>query len=325
MKALSGTNASLLSANTGLAADANKLESLKRLASEKSPEATLAVAKQFESLFLNMMLKSMRDAIPKDESGNNEQTQLYTSMLDQQLSQALSAKGGLGLADIIAKQLRQQSNAIKQETSIVDSSNNLGQPPQEIQSKNIKKSDLNSPRANEQAEDTSKAQLESYSQPVQQSIKAIVSQFNNIMGKAAEAASIISGIPSVFILAQAALESGWGKSEIIDRNGNKSHNLFGIKATGNWKGKIAEAMTTEYTDGVPKKSVEAFRAYESYTESFKDFASLMTKSERYQAVTSQIHDPVAYAKAMQDAGYATDPQYAQKLTKTIFLFLNSKD
>ena len=327
MNMLSTATSGLLAANTGLAADASKLESLKRVATEKTPEANMAVAKQFESLFLNLMLKSMREAIPKDEAGNNDHTQLYTSMLDQQLSQALAAKGGLGLAEIIARQLGLQTSAAKPEAITPKDLNSRMQS--KVQSN--ANATANEPKETDTTQlyeaptDTDLPQQESFSQPVSQTVKTIIADFKKVMGIAADAASRASGIPAVFILAQAALESAWGKSEVIDLKGAKSHNLFGIKAAGNWTGKVAEALTTEFIDGVEQKEIAKFRAYDSYSDSFKDFANLIKNSQRYQPVLQKINDPIAYGQAMQDAGYATDPQYAQKLTKVIYMFLDTKD
>jgi flagellar protein FlgJ len=119
------------------------------------------------------------------------------------------------------------------------------------------------------------------------------------------------------MLGQAALESGWGKHEIKALDGSTSHNVFGIKASGNWKGRTVEAMTTEYVNGVAYQKVEKFRAYDSYSDAFKDYAKLIRDNPRYQSVLQNGGDASQFAHALQKAGYATDPQYAQKLTKVI--------
>ncbi len=133
----------------------------------------------------------------------------------------------------------------------------------------------------------------------------------------AEQASIETGIPAKFLLGQAALESGWGKHEIKALDGSTSHNVFGIKASKNWKGKTVEALTTEYVNGVAQQRVEKFRAYDSYAAAFKDYATLITKNPRYQNVVANAGDASSFAQGLQRAGYATDPQYANKLTKII--------
>jgi flagellar protein FlgJ len=119
------------------------------------------------------------------------------------------------------------------------------------------------------------------------------------------------------MLGQAALESGWGKRELKGADGTPSNNLFGIKATGNWSGKVVEAVTTEYVNGIKQKRIEKFRAYDSYADSFKDFANLMRNNTRYENVMANLDNVQGYAKAMQKAGYATDPNYAEKLTSVI--------
>jgi len=144
-----------------------------------------------------------------------------------------------------------------------------------------------------------------------------VRAFQEKLGVHAEEASRATGIPAKFMLGQAALETGWGKREIISRDGSSSHNLFGIKATGDWKGKVTEAVTTEYVNGKAQRKVEKFRAYDSYADSFKDYAQLITNNKRYEKVLASAGDASTFAQGLQKAGYATDPNYAAKLTKII--------
>ncbi len=131
----------------------------------------------------------------------------------------------------------------------------------------------------------------------------------------AESASAATGIPARFMLAQAALESGWGKRSIKLPDGSDSHNLFGIKAGSSWKGKVAEVFTTEYVNGLPKKIMQKFRAYDSPAEAFADYAALLKHSPRYSGVVASATDAAGFAQGMQKAGYATDPQYANKLMR----------
>ena len=133
----------------------------------------------------------------------------------------------------------------------------------------------------------------------------------------AQAAGQATGVPAQFILGQAALESGWGRRDIKNADGSSSHNLFGIKATGNWKGSTVSATTTEYSDGVAHKVTEKFRAYSSYAESFADYAKLLTSSPRYAATLKAGTNAAQFASNLQKAGYATDPAYAKKLTSVI--------
>ncbi|MBE0589635.1 MAG: flagellar assembly peptidoglycan hydrolase FlgJ, partial [Hydrogenophaga sp.] len=131
-----------------------------------------------------------------------------------------------------------------------------------------------------------------------------------------------SGIPASYMIGQAGHETGWGKSEIRHRDGSPSFNLFGIKATSAWKGKVAEVTTTEYVNGTPRKTVAKFRAYDSYADSFRDYARLITKSPRYDRVMDQVGSVQGFASGLQKAGYATDPQYAAKLSRAINMTLS---
>ncbi len=282
--------------NGKLAIDANGLNDLKLSAKDNSPEAIKGVAKQFEAIFMNMMLKSMRDATSQDSPFENEQTKSFTSMLDQQLSSNLSSKG-LGLSEVLTRQLSKISN-------IKVSDSNLQHPDSSSNSNNPSSQKIDNTSA---SPITNNAKSSGYS----------AASFQSIMGPHAEAASRETGIPAQFMMGQAALESGWGKHEIKGSDGTKSHNLFGIKANKNWKGKVVEATTTEYINGVKQTKIEKFRAYDSYKDSFKDFANLMQNNSRYQKVMANLDDPSGYAKAIQTAGYATDPNYSNKLMNVI--------
>jgi flagellar protein FlgJ len=135
--------------------------------------------------------------------------------------------------------------------------------------------------------------------------------------QAAEMVARESGIPASYMIGQAGHETGWGKSEIRHRDGSNAFNLFGIKATPGWKGKVAEVVTTEYIDGVPRKLVAKFRAYDSYADSFRDYARLVGNSPRYEGAMQQISTVQGFASGLQKGGYATDPQYAAKLSRAI--------
>jgi flagellar protein FlgJ len=282
-----------------LALDSNGLNKLRVAAKESSPESIRETAKQFEAMFLNMMLKSMRDATPQESMFESDQTRTYTAMLDQQLSQSLASKG-MGLADVLIRQLTKNAGAI----SPVSQMPEFGAPEKADEMSAI-------PQALIQKMAQSLAATGSRNQPEH------AGNFQKRMMGYAQEASLASGIPAQFMVGQAALESGWGKHEIKYADGRPSHNLFGIKATGNWNGKVAETMTTEYINGEKVQRVEKFRAYDSYADAFKDFANLISKNPRYQAVMGNLQHPDGYAHAMQQAGYATDPNYADKLIKVI--------
>lgn len=280
------------------ALDTQSLEQLRAQAKHSPDQALKAAAQQFEAVFLNMMLKSMREATPQDGMFDSEQTKMFTGMLDQQLAQSMSSQG-VGLADIMVKQLSRsmegQMGSGKLERGEVQGS---GKPT------------LQSPLPGLQS--SASAMPSAYGATVQQ-------DFMSRMLPHALQASQSSGVPPQLMLGQAALESGWGKREIRMADGSNSFNLFGIKANAGWSGKVAEVMTTEYRDGVAYKQVDKFRAYSSYAEAFRDYAGLIGQNPRYAAVLQQGDDLVGMAQAVQKAGYATDPDYADKLVRVMSL------
>jgi flagellar protein FlgJ len=348
-------NLSNISAGAGMAGterfalDVNNNGALKRAARENSPEAIKAVAKQFEGLFLNMVMKSMRDATPKDGVFDSEQSKMFTSMLDQQVSQNL-AKRSVGLADVLERQLsnnrglgglkdsdaaaRAQAAQGGRGTSAALDAASGGEDEllQRLQQSGmLKEDDLRRLQRARSAPVAAYAPgaagvygnaglagpVAESAANVNASQPAHVQAFQARLGAHADEASRTTGIPAKFMLGQAALESGWGKREIVARDGSSSHNVFGIKATGNWKGRVVEAVTTEYVDGAPQRRLEKFRAYDSYADAFRDYASLLTNNRRYDGVIANSRDAVSFAEGLQRAGYATDPEYAAKLTRII--------
>lgn len=274
-----------------LALDARGLDALRLQAKQNPEQALKGVAQQFEAVFLQTLLKSMRDATPQDGPMDSDQTRSYTSMLDQQMAQSLSAKG-IGLADVMLRQLtRNRAAAAGAEPT--------SQPV-----------DANAPPAG----------ATGAPRPKSGEAKATglhaAGDFLLRMKDHALQASSATGIPARFLLGHAALESGWGKHEIRAADGSQSFNLFGIKAGRNWNGPTVNVMTTEYVDGAPHKLMQKFRAYASYAEAFQDYASLMQGNPRYAAVLKRS-DSAGFAQGLQRAGYATDPQYADKLTRIL--------
>ena len=275
---------------TGLAIDTQSLGKLRMQAAKTPDQALRAAAQQFESVFMNMMLKSMREATPQDGPMDNEQSKLFTGMLDQQLSQGMAAGRGMGLADMLVKQLGRSgqaaalSSALRHQPPVLAPRSSLLNPLSSVPS--------------------------AYNATTQQNF---VSQ---MLPHALQAAGK-SGVPPELMLGQAALESGWGKRQILMQDGSSSYNLFGIKATAAWHGKVAEVMTTEYRNGVAHKQMEKFRAYDSYDEAFKDYAGMLSSNPRYANVMQQSGSPVGMAQALQNSGYATDPKYAQKLVSVM--------
>ncbi|MDD5176106.1 MAG: flagellar assembly peptidoglycan hydrolase FlgJ [Sterolibacterium sp.] len=295
--------------------DVNGLTDLKRQVRENSPQALKAAAQQFEALFLQIVLKSMRDATPHEGIFDSDQSRMYESLLDQQLAQVLSAKGsGTGLAAMIEKQLA-RANTDPQ---------SLGDlpfvPPPRSYPLPGAPAPMPLPQGGVGVGITG-------SLPANESPPPAARDFVNRVWTHAFDASRATGIPAHFMVAQAALETGWGKSEPRFADGRPSYNLFGIKAGKSWNGAVVEASTTEYVDGTAQKQIERFRAYGSYAEAFRDYANLLVSNPRYANVIGS-QDPTAFARGLQQAGYATDPMYAAKLERiiggsTLRLSLNS--
>ena len=306
----------------GLAVDANGLNGLREAAKLNSPEAIKGAAKQFEALFLNMMMKSMRDATPQNGPFDNEQTKMFTSMLDQQMSQNL-AQRGIGLADVLTRQLSASlpkklpdTQELELQQQQLDDGLPMGIPLVKDMSEADRARFVQSFAA-QQATQQSDEDGQGRNKRKSGNKPAHVEAFQNRLQADAEVASRMTGIPAKFMLAQAALETGWGKKEITTRDGRSAHNLFGIKATGNWTGKVVEATTIEYINGKPQKRVEKFRAYDSYADAFKDYANLLRSNPRYEKVLASAQDAHGFAYGLQRAGYATDPHYAEKLSRII--------
>jgi flagellar protein FlgJ len=300
-----------------LAFDSAGLGGLKQAAKAGSPAALKEAATQFEAMFINMMMKSMRDATPQDGPLDSQQTKTFTAMLDQQTSQNL-AKRGMGLADVLVRQLSSQAANVQALA--------IGAEPGAAT-----QSGMPAPLSAEAMMSTPGALAARAAASVSPAATGLssgisasgrvqaphVRSFQDKVGADAEAASKATGIPAKFMIGQAALESGWGKREIKNADGSSSHNLFGIKAGPGWTGKVATAVTTEYVNGVPQTRVEKFRAYESYADSFKDYAKLLANNPRYEKVLASAGDATKFAQGLQKAGYATDPLYAAKLGKII--------
>jgi flagellar protein FlgJ len=287
--------------SSNLATDVKGMAELRQSAREGAPEALQKAATQFEAMFMNMMLKSMRDASPQEGMLDNQQSKMFTTMLDQQTSQNL-AKRGVGLADMLIRQLSPGTQGVPTAEPAAGAAAGA-MAPGGAAARLQRAIDASAvPDADGAAR---KAQAPH------------VRAFQDKLASHAEQASRATGIPAKFMLGQAALETGWGKREIIGRDGSRSNNLFGIKAGPGWTGKVVEAVTTEYVNGKAQSKVERFRAYDSYADSFKDYAKLITDNPRYEKVMASAGDASKFAQGLQRAGYATDPQYANKLTRII--------
>lgn len=298
--------------NAGLTLENNALDQLKLSAKQNSPESLKQVAKQFEALFMNILTKSMRAGTGEGLLDNGE-TRLYTELLDQQYSQKIAAGKGLGLADVLVQQLtRNQVSPQRAESNLSG--------PLPIQQGATPKAFSRGLPGNAQTPlpitPKSEARLKALAanSTVQAAATASPKEFVQRILPFATAAGHELGVKPQAILAQAALESGWGKHQIKHADGSPSHNLFGIKANGDWHGKVAEVRTTEYVDGVAQQRVERFRAYDSVKEAFRDYAGLLKSAPRYHAALN-THETQDFAQGLQKAGYATDPNYAAKISR----------
>ena len=284
--------------SNALAADASSLNALKLQAGQNSPAAIKETAKQFESLFMRELIKSMREATMKSGLLDNSGANLGTDLLDQQFAVKMSGQPG-GLSDLIAAQLSRQ----------------MGISP-----------DPANPGADKTTGDNAAAPISSLQRATslaaygKNTPKPATQSQSGFVERHTEAAIRIekeTGIPASYMVGQAGHETGWGQYEIKLRGGKPSFNLFGIKAGADWKGKVAEVTTTEFVNGVAEKKVAKFRAYGSYDESFRDYARLITQSPRYAKAREQTGSAMAFASSLQKAGYATDPNYATKLSRAI--------
>ncbi|WP_246131614.1 flagellar assembly peptidoglycan hydrolase FlgJ [Pistricoccus aurantiacus] len=325
---------SVISANQGMnlgasqsqfALDMQGLSRIKHSARQDPEGGKQAAARQFEALFLQMMMKSMREAVPSSGLMDNKQTQMFTSLLDQQWAQELSGRG-IGLADTLLKQL---GGGAKAAPSTEDDGLIAGIPrgtPQLLS--HVSESHASRHHA-EKADgrslgDTSQdfyAALEleragaaSINESVESKRSALphVQDFIARLSEPAQRASERSGVPAELILAQAALETGWGSRGIPTRDGGESHNLFGIKAGSRWQGDTTDIVTHEFIGGQRREVVDRFRVYDSFEDAFTDYASLIGNNARYQGVV-QAPNAQEAARALQRGGYATDPAYADKL------------
>ncbi|BDI06770.1 flagellar assembly peptidoglycan hydrolase FlgJ [Sphaerotilus microaerophilus] len=285
------------------------LDALRATARKDPKGAIREVAKQFESLFMQELMKSMRASTMATGMLDNQATEMATGMLDQQYATQLAGIPG-GLADAIARQLERQ----------------MGVPASGARggagggSGAVTGAARWAPVASAGAAGAYQAVAVGSGAAAPEAAGATggnAARFVERHRAAAQAVAAQSGIPAEFMLAQSAHETGWGRREIRAADGSNSHNLFGIKAGGNWNGPVVVTTTTEVINGRAQKVQAAFRAYGSYEESFRDYAKLISGSPRYAGVMQRTDDAQAFAAGLQRAGYATDPDYAAKLGRVI--------
>lgn len=275
-------------------ADFNGFAELRAAARDNSPEAAKEVGRQFEALLVQMMLKSMRAAGFGDALFDSDATRLHRDLFDQQLALSFSRRGELGIASLIERSIA--GNAAPQ-------SNTAHGAP--LDASALRPADVDRQAApTSPGNDVSSGRSEGF---------ASHDAFVRELWPAASRAGRALGVDPELLIAQAALETGWGQAIIHDGRGRSSHNLFGIKADGRWPGLRMTVKSLEYEDGVAVPRQAQFRSYDSFAESFDDYATLVRTSPRYGDALRQASDPQAYMHALQAAGYATDPNYAAKV------------
>ncbi len=298
------TDPAALTAN---ALDSRGLAGLKRELAQASSAADAEVARQFEALFLQQMLKSMRQAGFGDSLLGGSGVEQYQGLFDQQLAADVSSGRGLGLAPVIERQLAAQRG---------------GQPPMPegplpLPQHRVPSLSYAGPRPAPAARPgTATAPMPApaaapgdKAHPDWDSPQSFVDDLR----PHAERAAAELGVAPEALLAQAALETGWGRHMIRRADGSSSHNLFNIKAHRGWDGEQVGVRTLEFRDGIPRQEQAAFRAYDSLEEAFSDYVGFIQGHPRYQAALAAGADARGYARELQAAGYATDPRYAEKI------------
>lgn len=295
--------------------DLNALNSI-RTQSNKADEAAQedalnAAAKQFEAIFMQMLLKSMRQAqevLESDSPFNSQSTKFYRDMHDQQLAVELSDNGSLGLSDLIVRQLGGDSDNFTP-SSVLRSDGNINDVKAKLkqQFEQLKVEQSDSDRPFGELIDIVK-ENPTFENP-EDFVQQMALPAKNIEQK--------TGIPYQVVIAQSALETGWGQKIIKDPSGQSSNNLFNIKADKRWGGEAVQKETLEFEQGAMVKKVEPFRAYNSLSESANDFANFISTSPRYQKALGAVSNVEQFLNELQGAGYATDPNYAQKILNTL--------
>jgi len=290
--------------NTDIYTDFKGLAELRSRAGDNSEETLREVAGQFEALFIQMMLKSMRDAGLGEGLMDSEHTKTYQSMYDQQLAIDMSKKQGLGLADMLVLQLRRadmvESESEPEDTAGVaaldlDTQRRVTRATQMPQPHSIQPQ-----RASAAQQDWQPGSKEDF--------------VRELWPHAQRAADELGTRPEA-LLAQAALETGWGKRMIRGADGQNSFNLFGIKADARWQGERVMTETVELRDGLMRKERAPFRAYSSLAESFADYANFLKTNPRYREALGSAADAPTFVQALSQAGYATDPDYSNKINR----------
>lgn len=308
--------------DTGFIHDLSRLDILRQKAAngEQSDDALHAAAEQFEALFTQMLFKSMRSANEAFESDliDNRTSKFYEQMADEQLSSALSREGSLGLADLIVQQFKGLQNSEPMDVGDNSASDRIRLQPTLPLAPNMTEEetaqqvlpplsdDTVIPSAHMLAQQNAVPKVEA-SKPFE-----TPDEFVSRLTPYAKKAARTLGTDPAILIAQAALETGWGKKVIANARGS-SHNLFNIKADPRWDGNKVATQTLEFHDDIPVQEMSSFRAYASYEDSFNDYVSFLNRNPRYANALQQTAEPEQFIRGLHQAGYATDPKYSDKV------------
>ncbi len=309
--------------------DLHGLDSLRSAARANRPEALSEVSRQFESMFLRTLLKVVRESGEGDPLFGSSQMDTYRGMLDDQMAQHISSNGGVGLAEVLERQLggnqaaigRRDRFAEPQSFDVAEQMERAFPAPERnpmMVGRIVRTPPAGAtPAPAEAAVATTQpyqpAQTESARQVEREYDFSTPERFVASVWPHAEAAARELGTQPEVLVAQAALETGWGRHVIRRSDGESSHNLFNIKADRRWDGDRATVSTIEYRRGVAVRERAAFRAYDSFEDSFRDYVDFIKNSPRYSNALRQAANPEAYITELHRAGYATDPLYADKI------------
>lgn len=297
--------------------DLGSLDTLRAAAKSGDEGALEEAAKQFEAIFVQMLLKSMRKAqealADKDSPFNSEQVKFYRDMHDQQLATDLSTRGSIGLADIIVQQMSitdgvMPAGAVRNDADLSILNRNAKLRAQFKEAQTLDASLIGIAHSKK----TSSAELIT-NLPTKKAAFGSPKEFVLSLYPQAQAAAKELGISAKALIAQAAVETGWGKFMIHQGDGNNAHNLFGIKADRRWNGDKTVIDTLEFQNNLPQKQQASFRSYTSFAESMNDYVDFVRSNPRYEQALEKTSAPKEYFTELQRAGYATDPQYADKI------------
>lgn len=299
--------------NTRLAIDPAAAADLRAQLAQDSQAGMKRVAQQFEGMLLQLLLKSMRDATISGGMLDSQQSSFFTALGDQQTALNLATQMPMGLAELIEQQ---QSGRAAKPGEAETGSATLEALQQSLNVLSPATAAAYLAGAGKPAGIVAGAAASSRAATLAAGSPSEPRDFVDRVWPHAQAAAAATGVPARFLVAHSALESGWGRHEIRNADGSPSFNVFGIKAGRNWSGATVEVATTEFVNGVAQAEHATFRAYASYAEAFRDYAELLASKPRYAGVLGQ-QDGVQFARSLQQAGYATDPMYADKLARII--------